>query len=242
MQYHHQKYAEKVKSIFCYGSILIEFVMFSLILNQFKNDRVLSLLQKKLTTQVRSFMSMSKLLVYLGSVTIAASINSLSLSAEALVPQQLHATSSQGISVAIAAADQTETAKKTNALLIANGILARKIAAHLGIESNPKEPPAGDVFQQNLFLILQNQDTFRAIAAKVGATAAPAGPVEGEDQSAKNHSILLTNKKIVGAILKKLGITPTPPTLTGTFEEKNVTLLMGNRKALDKIAAKLGVK
>jgi pyruvate/2-oxoglutarate dehydrogenase complex dihydrolipoamide acyltransferase (E2) component len=126
--------------------------------------------------------------------------------------------------------------------LIANGALARKIAAHIGVEITPKEPPAGDIFQQNLFLILQNQDTFRAIAAKIGATAAPAGAVEGADQSAKNHSILLTNKKIVGQILKKLGITPTPPTLTGTFEEKNVTLLMGNRKALDKIAEKLGVK
>jgi pyruvate/2-oxoglutarate dehydrogenase complex dihydrolipoamide acyltransferase (E2) component len=144
--------------------------------------------------------------------------------------------------IAIAASDQSATAQKTNALLIANGALARKIAAHLRIESTPKTPPAGDVFQQNLFLILQNQDTFRAIAAKVGATAAPAGAVEGADQSEKNHSILLTNKKIVGAILKKLGITPTPPTLTGSFEEKNVTLLMGNRKALDKIAEKLSVK
>jgi hypothetical protein len=185
---------------------------------------------------------MRKLFVYLGLGIIATSLNSLSLSAEALVPQQSHFTSSHRKYLAITGADQTAVAKKTNALLIANGIFARKIAAHIGIESTPAAPPDGDVFKQNLFLILQNQDTFRAIAAKVGATAAPAGAVEGADQSAKNHSILLTNKKIVGAILKKLGITPTPPTLTGTFEEKNVTLLMGNRKALDKIAAKLGVK
>ncbi len=185
---------------------------------------------------------MRKLLAYLGLGAIVASLNSLSLSAEATVSQMHHSTSSRGIAVAIAGADQTETAKKTNALLIANGALARKIAAHLGIQSSPKEPPAGDIFQQNLFLILQNQGTFRAIAEKVGATAAPSGAVEGADQSEKNHSILQTNKKIVGAILKKLGITPTPPTLTGTWEEKNVTLLMGNRKALDKIADKLGVK
>jgi hypothetical protein len=185
---------------------------------------------------------MSKLFVCLGLGLIATGLNSLSLSAEALVPQQSYTTSSHRNYVALAGADQTAVAKKTNALLTANGIFARKIAAHLGIESAAKTPPEGDVFQQNLFLILQNQDTFRAIAEKVGATAAPAGAVEGADQSAKNHSILLTNKKIVGQILKKLGITPTPPTLTGTFEEKNVTLLMGNRKALDKIAAKLGVK
>jgi hypothetical protein len=185
---------------------------------------------------------MSKLFVCLGLGLIATGLNSLSLSAEALVPQQSYTTSSHRNYVALTGADQTAVAKKTNALLTANGIFARKIAAHLGIESAAKTPPEGDVFQQNLFLILQNQDTFRAIAEKVGATAAPAGAVEGADQSAKNHSILLTNKKIVGQILKKLGITPTPPTLTGTFEEKNVTLLMGNRKALDKIAAKLGVK
>ncbi len=184
---------------------------------------------------------MRKLFVYLGLLT--ASLNSLLLPAEALVPQQSHFSSSHRSDVAITGADQTATAKKTNALLIENGILARKIAKYINAETTePAAPPDGDIFQQNLFLILQNQGTFRAIAAKVGATAAPAGAVEGADQSAKNHSILLTNKKICGQILKKLGITPTPPTLTGTWEEKNVTLLMGNRKALDKIAAKLGVK
>jgi pyruvate/2-oxoglutarate dehydrogenase complex dihydrolipoamide acyltransferase (E2) component len=180
-----------------------------------------------------------KLIVCLGLSTLMTAVNSIPAAVKASVVSKSQIAPSSAIAMA---ADQTAVAKKTNALLIANGIFARKIAAHLGIESSPKEPPAGDVFQQNLFLILQNQDTFRAIAAKVGATAAPAGAVEGADQSAKNHSILLTNKKIVGAILKKLAITPTPPTLTGTFEEKNVTLLMGNRKALDKIAEKLGVK
>ena len=184
---------------------------------------------------------MRKFFVYLGLGIIATSLNSLSLSAEALVPQQSDFTSSHRNYLAINA-DQTAAAKKTNALLIANGEFARKIAAHIGVETNAAAPPDGDIFQQNLFLILQNQGTFRAIASKIGATSPPAGAVEGADQSEKNHSILLTNKKIVGAILKKLGITPTPPTLTGTFEEKNVALLMGNRKALDKIAAKLGVK
>jgi hypothetical protein len=185
-------------------------------------------------------MLMRKWAVCLGLSTLMTVVNIVPVAVKASVVPKSQISSSSNI--AIAAADQTAVAKKTNALLIANGILARKIAAHLGIESTPKEPPAGDIFQQNLFLIVQNQDTFRAIAAKIGAGAAPAGAVEGVDQSAKNHSILLTNKKIVGAILKKLGITPTPPTLTGTFEEKNVALLMGNRKALDKIAEKLGVK
>jgi hypothetical protein len=185
---------------------------------------------------------MRKLLVCLGSGMIAVSINSLFLSAEALVPQRIHSTSSHGISVAIAGADQTPMAKKNNALLITNRGLARKIATHLGIESSGEIPTTGDIFEQNKVLILQNQDTFRAIAAKIGAKAPPADAVEGADQSAKNHSILLINKKIVGAILKKLGITPNPPTLVGTSEEKNNLLLIGNGKALEKIAAKLGVK
>lgn len=185
---------------------------------------------------------MRKFFAYLGSGIIATSLSSLSLSAEALVPQHSHFSSSHRNYVAITGADQTAVAKKTNALLIANGAFARKIAKHLKIDSTAGTPPAGDIFQQNRFLILQNQATFREIATKLGATAAPEGAVEGADQSEKNHSILQTNKKIVGQILKKLGITPTPPTLTGTFEEKNVTLLIGNRKALDKIAAKLGVK
>jgi hypothetical protein len=182
---------------------------------------------------------MRKLFLCLGAGVVVASLNSAAIKVSA--SQKFYVNPAHGIYLAMFV-DQAEVAKKTNALLISNGALARKIAAHLGIESSPKSPPDGDIFQQNLFLILQNQDTFRAIAVKVGATAAPAGAVEGPDQSAKNHSILLTNKKICGQILKKLGITPTPPTLTGTWEEKNVTLLMGNRKALDKIAAKLGVK
>jgi hypothetical protein len=184
-------------------------------------------------------MLMRKMFVCSGLSALMIIVNSIPAAVKAAVGSKPKIAPSSAIAIA---ADQTAVAKKTNALLIANGALARKIAAHLGLEITPKETPAGDVLQQNLFLILQNQDTFRAIAAKVGAGAAPAGAVEGADQSAKNHSILLTNKKIVGAILKKLGITPTPPTLTGTFEEKNVTLLMGNRKALDKIAEKLGVK
>jgi hypothetical protein len=182
---------------------------------------------------------MRKLFVYLGSGMIVTTLASFSLSAEALVPQQSQLTSSHQNYLAIAAADQAEVAKKTNELLVANGAFAREMATKLGIEPKVGTPPDGDIFQKNLFLILQNQNTFRQIAEKVGATAAPAGAVEGPDQSAKNHSILLTNKKICGQILKKLGITPTPPTLTGTWEEKNVTLLMGNRKALEKIDAKL---
>jgi hypothetical protein len=182
---------------------------------------------------------MRKLFVYLGLSLITTSLTSLSLSAEAVVPQKSPLTSTHRDYLAIAGADQKEVAKKTNELLTANGEFARTIAKGLGVDATAGTPPDGDIFKQNLFLILQNQGTFRMIAEKIGATAAPAGAVEGADQSAKNHSILLTNKKIVGQILKKLGITPKPPTLTGTFEEKNVALLIGNRAALEKIKDKL---
>jgi hypothetical protein len=184
---------------------------------------------------------MRKLFLVLGSGLIAASLNSMSFSAEASVLKKSDLNRDSGSQLAMFA-DQSAVAKKNQELLLVNGALARKIAAHLGLETTAPTLPSGSVLEQNQYLILLNQDTFRAIAAKVGATAPPAGAVEGKDQSEKNHSILLINKKIVGAILKKLGITPTPPTLTGTVEEKSNLLLIGNGKALDKIAAKLGVK
>ena len=138
---------------------------------------------------------MRKLLVYLGLSLIATSLNSLSLSAKASIPQQSNVTSFDRNYVALTGADQKEVAKKTNELLTANGAFAREIANGLGANVTAGTPPEGDIFKQNLFLILQNQKTFRAIAEKIGATAAPAGAVEGADQSAKNHSILQTNKK-----------------------------------------------
>jgi hypothetical protein len=181
---------------------------------------------------------MRKLFVYLGLSLIATSLNSLSLSAKALVPQQPDFTFAHRNYVAITA-DQKEVAKKTNELLIANGEFARAMSKGLGGDTTNGTPPNGDIFKQNLFLILQNQKIFRSIAEKVGATAAPAGAVEGTDQSAKNHSILLTNKKICGQILKKLGLPLPKVELIGTPEEKNVALLMGNRVALETIDAKL---
>jgi hypothetical protein len=184
---------------------------------------------------------MRKLILCLGAGIVAASLNSVALSVKASASQRYHVNPAHGIYVAMFA-DQGAVAKKNQDLLMVNGALARKIAAHLGLEVSEPVLPSGSVLEQNQYLILKNQDTFRAIAAKIGAKAPPAGAVEGADQSAKNHSILLINKKIVGAILKKLGITPTPPTLTGTTEEKSNLLLIGNGKALGKIAEKLGVK
>ena len=63
---------------------------------------------------------MRKLFVCLGLGLIATSLDSLSLSARASVSQQSSFTSAHRNYVAITA-DQSETAKKTNALLTANG-------------------------------------------------------------------------------------------------------------------------
>ena len=92
--------------------------------------------------------------------------------------------------------------------------------------------------------MLQNQETFAAIATKVGSTVPTLSAPVGADQAEKNHNnILLQNRSIVEGILKKLSIPPAPPAeLKGTFVEKNHTLLIGNAKALAKIAPKLGVK
>ncbi len=76
----------------------------------------------------------------------------------------------------------------------------------------------------------------------MGAAVPALTPVTGADQAEKNHNLLLQNKSIVVAILKKLDIAPAAPVeLKGTFVDKNNTLLVGNGKALAKIAAKLGV-
>jgi hypothetical protein len=184
---------------------------------------------------------MRKLFLCLGAGVVVASLNSATLSVKASASQRSHVNPAHGVYLAMFAPDQSALIKENTALLLKNRGIARQIATHLGIESTGEVPTTGTPLEQNQILILQNQDTFRAIAAKVGAKAPPAGAVEGADQAAKNHSILLINKKIVGAILAKLGITPTPPVLKGTFVEKNHTLLLANGAALVKIADKLGV-
>ncbi len=178
---------------------------------------------------------MRKLFLFLGSGVFVTSLNTLSLSVEAATWHQLHGN----IPFVVAQADQSALVKENRELLIKNGTLARKI---VGITSPLKVPTSGAPLKQNESLILQNQETFKAIAKKVGATIPGLPSASASDQAEKNHQLLLQNRTIVVAILKKLGIPPAPPpTLTGTFVDKNHTLLVGNGKALSKIAAKLGV-
>jgi hypothetical protein len=182
-------------------------------------------------------MSMRKLFAYLGLGMLVAGLNSLSLSAKASVLQQPHLNFIREIT--IAQADQSDLVKENRQLLLTNGALARKIA---GITSSEKVPTSGTPLEQNQVLILQNQETFKAIAAKVGATVPTLAPIAGASSAEKNHKLLLQNKSIVVAVMKKLGIPlAPPPELTGTFVDKNHTLLIGNGKALAKIAAKLGM-
>ncbi len=184
---------------------------------------------------------MRKLFLCLGSGIFAASLNGVCLSATASVSQPSQLNSAHGF--IISQADQSALVKENRELLITNGALARKIAAKLGATVAPASiPTTGTPLEQNQSLILQNQDVFKAIAVKVGATVPSLGPATGADPAEKNHNLLLQNKSIVVAILKKLDIPPAPPAeLTGTFVDKNNTLLVGNGKALAKIAAKLGV-
>jgi hypothetical protein len=184
---------------------------------------------------------MRKFFVCLGSGIFAVSLNSMSLSAKALVPQQSQLSLSQGF--VISQADQSALVKENRELLITNGELARKIAAKMGAAVAPASvPTTGSPLEQNQSLILQNQGVFKAIAVKAGATVPDLAPATGADQAEKNHKLLLQNKSIMLVILSKMDIAPAAPAeLTGTFVDKNHTLLVGNGKALAKIAAKLGI-
>ncbi|WP_404786009.1 hypothetical protein [Altericista sp. CCNU0014] len=174
---------------------------------------------------------------------LAASLGSASLTARASILQATEMLPSQERTFTIAQADQSALITENRELLVNNRALARKIATKLGITSTGELPTTGTPLEQNQVLILQNQETFKAIAEKVSATVPALTPVEAADIAEKNHKLLLQNRSIVAGILEKLAIPLTPPPeLTGTFVEKNNTLLKGNAGALGKIAAKLDVK
>ena len=175
------------------------------------------------------------------SFVLGMAYTSLSAHASLLkAPHQMF--SSQNRTFIAAQPDQSALVAANKTLLVNNRALARKIATKLGITSTGELPTSGTPLEQNQVIILQNQKTFRDIAEKIGASAPPMSAVNATDPAEKNHQLLLVNKAIVGSILKKLGITPTPPGLKGTFVEKNNTLLKANAAALAKIAAKLEVK
>jgi hypothetical protein len=186
---------------------------------------------------------MCKLFVCLGAGILATIVNSISCPAEASVSQKSQIVNDRSSSILLAQADQSALIKQNKDLLLTNRTLARKIAAKLGITSSGEVPTSGTPLEQNQVLMLQNQETFKEIATKVDAPVPTLSEPTGADRAEKNHNILLQNKSIVVGILKKLSIPPAPPAeLKGTFVEKNHTLLVGNGKALTKIAAKLGVK
>ena len=180
--------------------------------------------------------------VNLGVSLLAVGLSGISLSVQATTLQAPQKLSIQTQGITVAQVDQSALITENQDLLIKNRALARKIATKLGITSTGEIPSTGTPLEQNQVLILQNQATFKAIAEKVGATVPTLTPVDAAEIAEKNHKLLLQNKSIVVEILKKLDIPLAPPVdLTGTFVEKNNTLLKGNAGALAKIAAKLDV-
>jgi hypothetical protein len=146
-------------------------------------------------------------------------------------------------SVLIAQADESKLTAENKALLLSNREMARKIATSLGITSSGELPTSGTPPEQNQVLIMQNQETFKSIAEKVGATVPALSKPGGSDVPEQNHNLLLQNRQIVVAIAQKIGVTlAAPPELTGSFTEKNHKLLLGNKASLTKIAEKLNVK
>jgi hypothetical protein len=184
-----------------------------------------------------------KIVVSMSVSLLAFGLSSLGLGVQASMLQAPQVRSVQEHGFTVAQADQSKLVTENRELLVNNRALARKIATKLGITSTGEIPTTGTPLEQNQVLILQNQETFKAIAAKVGATVPALTPVEAAEPAEKNHKLLLQNKSIVVEVLKKLEIPLAPPAeLTGTFVEKNNTLLKGNAGALGKIAAKLDVK
>jgi hypothetical protein len=180
--------------------------------------------------------------VSIGASLLAAGLGGINLAAHASMLQAPQKFPVQE-RVLIAQSDQSALIAENRTLLEDNRALARKIATKLGIDSTGEIPTTGTPLEQNQVLILQNQETFKAIAEKVGATVPTLTPVDAAEIAEKNHKMLLQNKSIVVEILKKLDLPLAPPVdLTGTFVEKNHTLLKGNAGALGKIAAKLDVK
>jgi hypothetical protein len=154
-----------------------------------------------------------------------------------------HSNQSASNPMLVAQADESKLVAENRALLLSNRDLARKIATSLGITSSGEVPTTGTPLEQNQILILQNQETFKAIAEKVGATVPALSKPAGSDTAEQNHNLLLQNRQIVVAIANKTGVTlAAPPTLSGSFVAKNHTLLLGNKASLTKIAEKLGVK
>jgi hypothetical protein len=166
--------------------------------------------------------------VSISASLLAAGLGGINLAAHASMLQIPQKSPAQE-RVLISQVDQSAMIAENRSLLVNNRELARKIATKLGITSTGDIPTTGTPLEQNQVLILQNQATFKAIAEKVGATVPALTPVEAAEIAEKNHKLLLQNKSIVVEILKKLGLPLAPPVdLTGTFVEKNHTLLKGN--------------
>ncbi|NJM28652.1 MAG: hypothetical protein HC856_11520 [Pseudanabaena sp. RU_4_16] len=71
-----------------------------------------------------------------------------------------------------------------------------KIASSQGITSSGELPTTGTPPEQNQVLILQNQETFKAIAEKVGATVPALSKPGGSDVAEQNHNLLLQTVRL----------------------------------------------
>jgi hypothetical protein len=177
------------------------------------------------------------------SASFLVGLSYTGLSAQAAVWHPHQSISSHPRTAIALYGDESKVIAENRAMLIKNGAYARRIATKLGLTVSEAEiPTTGTPLEQCQVMILQNQKTFRDIAEKLEATGAPMSEVNSADPAEKNYQLLMVNKGIVVSILKKIGIKPTPPTLTGTFVQKSNILLKANAATLAKIGGKYGVK
>ncbi len=122
---------------------------------------------------------------------------------------------------------------------------ASNIQAQSGVNST-LIAQAGDqaLIGQNRGLLLQNGQTARNIAAKVGAPVSNSGTPSGGNPLQVNQQLILQNRATFISIAKKVGATV--PNVDGPgggdLATQNHQLLLGNRQIVRAIAQKLGVQ
>jgi hypothetical protein len=125
------------------------------------------------------------------------------------------------------------------ALLLQNCQLTRKIAAKVGIQlSDYAIPTNPNPFYVNQHLILLNRTMLIKIASNLGTMVPVLPQLEMDDAIAKNHLLLLGNRRIIKAIALRLNIgIPGLSLRTGTISEQNYQIIAATQIVLKAILA-----
>ncbi len=161
-----------------------------------------------------------------------------SLMLRALIMTTLVTSSALTVNPVVMAAD----IKIDEAYLKENNLLVKenRVTAIGILESVKGDTDFGSVLEKNHILFLENQLTFKAIAAKLGAVPVETPPPTAATLVEQNNAILLQNRDILKGAVEKLGIIlPAAPAKEGSFAQQNNVLLKSNKALLAKIIDKM---